>query len=130
MRSREDPLVALWLEKAVTDLRMAELALQEEPPLFEQAMFHAQQAGEKALKGLLVAVDQPVPRTHDCVQVLEHVLESMPDLAAFADDAAFLTQFAVLPRYPGFCIDDLAADARDAYVRARRLVDAAAKVLP
>lgn len=129
MRSRNDPQVAPWLEKAKTDLRMAELALLEEPPLFDQVIFHAQQAGEKALKGLLAAAEHPIPRTHDCVQILEHVLEFLPELARLADDAAFLSQFAVLPRYPGFCVDDLAADASDAYVRAGRLVEEAASAL-
>lgn len=40
-----------WLRKAASDLRTAELARAASPPLQDQAVFHRQQAVEKALKG-------------------------------------------------------------------------------
>jgi len=42
-----------WLEFSGEDIQMAELALTE--GIFRQTCFHAQQAAEKALKGLLVS---------------------------------------------------------------------------
>lgn len=54
--------VALWLEAAGVDLRAAAVLLNEE--IFEVACFHAQQAVEKALKGLLVERSGTHPKGH------------------------------------------------------------------
>ena len=48
-----------WLEKASRDIRMAELAINEE--LYDEAAFHRQQVAEKAL---LVACRIKPPKTH------------------------------------------------------------------
>jgi HEPN domain-containing protein len=42
-----------WLRKAEGDLRAAAVDLGADPPLVDDALFHCQQAVEKALKGLL-----------------------------------------------------------------------------
>lgn len=49
---REDALA--WFEKAHKDLRYAEIDLAAEPPACEDALYHFQQAAEKALKAFLV----------------------------------------------------------------------------
>ncbi|QXD16597.1 HEPN domain-containing protein [Rhodocaloribacter litoris] len=59
-----------WLRRARSDLTLARLS----PPdgvLREDLCFHAQQAAEKALKALWVALEQPVPRTHNLKTLLE-----------------------------------------------------------
>ena len=61
-------VVCMWLEKAMRDLRAAQLLLDEE--LYDEAAFHSQQAAEKALKALLVALRIRPPKTHS----LEHLL--------------------------------------------------------
>lgn len=68
MRPRDDAEVAGWLALVEDDLRIARLAVEQEPPIIGPACFHAQQAAEKAVKALLVALDDiEVPRTHDVV---------------------------------------------------------------
>ena len=42
-----------WLAKASQDLRRVEVLLAAEPPDVEGALFHSQQAAEKALKAFL-----------------------------------------------------------------------------
>ncbi len=42
-----------WFAKAHLDLRTANLVLEAEPPLYEPAVFHCQQAAEKSIKGFL-----------------------------------------------------------------------------
>ena len=42
-----------WFKKASHDIRVAELALGDAPAMTDQSVFHAQQAAEKAMKGLL-----------------------------------------------------------------------------
>ena len=51
-RRRADTLS--WFEKARKDLRCAQIDLAADPPAPEDALYHCQQAAEKALKGLLV----------------------------------------------------------------------------
>jgi HEPN domain-containing protein len=53
-----------WLVKAEADLRGATVDLAAEPPLLEDALFHCQQASEKALKSLLTWHDLPFRKTH------------------------------------------------------------------
>lgn len=53
-----------WLEHAEQDFKAANLVLQD-PALTQTVAFHAQQAVEKLLKGLLEESEQTVPRTHD-----------------------------------------------------------------
>ena len=101
MRRREDPEVHAWLDKARGDLVMADLARKPEQDLPDQALFHAQQAAEKALKALLVALDRPVPRTHDLLVLVDDLVDRFEELDALALDLARLSAYGVAPRYPG-----------------------------
>lgn len=56
-----------WLVRASRDLRGAEHALKADPPLVEDALFHCQQAAEKAMKGFLAWHDRPFGKTMTCV---------------------------------------------------------------
>ena len=47
-----------WLAKAQTDLRAAQVDIAASPPILSDALFHCQQAVEKALKALLAANEQ------------------------------------------------------------------------
>ncbi len=53
-----------WLQKAALDFRGAAIDLDAEPPLLEDALFHCQQAVEKALKEFLAWHDVPFGKTH------------------------------------------------------------------
>ncbi len=57
--------VKAWLAKAGNDLRAAEVGLAADPPLVEDALFHCQQATEKAMKAFLAAYDTPFRKPHD-----------------------------------------------------------------
>ena len=88
-----------WLRYAYSDL---ELARVDRPPkvLFEGLCFHAQQAAEKALKAVLIAKGVPAPKTHNIRTLLdflpEHIIPPQE-----VEDAASLTDYAVISRYPG-----------------------------
>ena len=51
-----------WLARSDEDLRNAEHDLTAVPPFVRDALFHAQQAVEKACKGFLAWHDQPFPK--------------------------------------------------------------------
>lgn len=57
-------LTRAWLVIAREDLTLAELAAGAEPPLHAGALFHCQQAFEKALKAWLTWNGLPFRRTH------------------------------------------------------------------
>lgn len=60
-----------WMEYANNDLRSADFLRQLIPQPWEIIAYHAQQAVEKALKGLLVAKDIRPPRTHDLDELID-----------------------------------------------------------
>ena len=58
-----------WLAKADDDLRGARVDLEVVPPLLEDALFHCQQAVEKAEKSFLTWHDKPFRKTHNLVEL-------------------------------------------------------------
>jgi HEPN domain-containing protein len=91
--------VRAWLTYAEDGLASVGRSL-DPPPLIASALFHAQQAVEKALKGYLVALGHTsIPRTHNLVALAEMGRESggicPPD-----NDLAFLGKFGSRVRYP------------------------------
>lgn len=96
-----DELWRLWLTRARSNLAKAELGRTPDV-LYEDLCFDAQQAAEKALKGVLVFLGVDAPRTHSIVYLLRLIEESgkarVPEgLRA----SAVLTDYAVSTRYPG-----------------------------
>jgi len=90
-----------WLSKAQTDVRCARVSRGADPPILEDALFHCQQACEKALKAFLAWHDVPFRKTHSLEEVGEQCLRLDPSLGAFVDAAVPLTEFAWADRYPG-----------------------------
>lgn len=93
--------VKQWFEKASLDLRGAEVDLNVEPPLIEDALFHCQQAVEKAMKGFLTAHDCPFKKTHDLDELARLCENIDASLASLLNPARDLTVFAWEFRYPG-----------------------------
>ncbi len=71
-----------WLTKAAIDLRGAQIDLAASPPLPEDALFHCQQAVEKALKAFLTFHDRPFRKTHNLEEIGEACLQIDPTLKA------------------------------------------------
>jgi HEPN domain-containing protein len=70
-------------------------------PLLETAVFHCQQAAEKAFKAFLVWHDVPFRRTHSLEEIGEQCLQVDPGLTELVDAAAPLGEYAWRYRYPG-----------------------------
>lgn len=90
-----------WLRRAAEDLRAARVDLDASPPLLEDALFHCQQATEKALKAYLAWHDEPFRKTHDLGELGGLCLTLDPSLGTLLRDAAPLTEYAWRYRYPG-----------------------------
>ena len=122
MRRRDDVEVAAWLAKADGDLRMARFAVNHVDPLFDQACFHAQQAAEKALKALAVALELSPPRTHDLLVLLAALRATLPEAAALEGEAELLSNYSVGPRYPSFLAAETEEEAHAAIAAATTVV--------
>lgn len=88
-----------WLRYAVSDLQLAQMSGAPNVML-ESLSYHAQQCAEKALKAVLVACHIPVPRTHSIGLLLDLLPRHMA-LPEDMEEAATLTDYAVMCRYPG-----------------------------
>ena len=93
-------LVRSWLRKALHDLAAARMLGASDPSLLDIAMYHCQQAAEKALKGFLVYWDQEVARTHDIGLLLKHAMKIELVFDTWKDAADRLTPLATMYRYP------------------------------
>ena len=93
-------LVLAWLSKAADDLRAAEVSLAATPPLCWVAAFHAQQAAEKLLKGLLTFHGTEFEKSHSIDYLLDLCTRRVPEIDSLRADANKLTDYAVELRYP------------------------------
>jgi HEPN domain-containing protein len=86
-----------WFLKAESDLNTAKRMVESDGP-YDTACFHAQQAAEKYLKGLLALRGEPFHRTHD-LEELQHLGEGLPAWPLAGLDLAELSSYAVEARY-------------------------------
>lgn len=85
-----------WMNRASDDLRFAELGLRE--GFYSQVCFLAQQAIEKSLKGSLVALGRPYPKSHSLRELARLVPEL--DLKSWQEELSLLDGYYVPLRYP------------------------------
>ncbi len=101
-----------WLTKADHDLETARRVVASRPPITDTAVYHCQQAAEKALKAVLLQHDQPVRKSHDLVALITHCAKIDPDFSRWVNVAAILTPYATHYRYP--CNESGSGVGRDA----------------
>ena len=82
-------------------MRSAEHGLTASPPLYEDVLFHCQQAVEKALKGFLALHDTPFRKTHSLEEIGQQCIAIEPAMKGLLDQAVPLTEYAWKFRYPG-----------------------------
>jgi HEPN domain-containing protein len=122
--------VRSWLTKARLEFRGAEIDLAASPPLSGDALFHCQQAAEKALKGFLTFHDRPFRKTHDLDELASECERLDGSVVGVLDRARDLTPFAWRFRYPGDDEPPPAADIGEELVVAREVVRAVVERLP
>lgn len=116
------PIAAEWVSKAEGDFAILERECRaRKNPSYDGACFHAQQCAEKYLKARLCEAGISFSKIHDLVALLQQVLDLEPAWETFREDLAFLSDFAVMFRYPGESADrESALDARRRYRLVRR----------
>jgi len=89
-----------WLRRAKSNLIRARLPKHEEV-FWEDYCFDAQQATEKALKGLLLFHKIPFRFVHDIAELLTVLEQNGISLPESIQASAELSDYAVEARYPG-----------------------------
>jgi HEPN domain-containing protein len=102
-----------WLVKALHELRSAHIVSRDPDGPLDTAIYHCQQAAEKALKSWLTWNGIPFERTHDLVQLARQAATSKPAFNQIVQAAQYLTPYASIFRYPGLA--DEAVPARDEF---------------
>lgn len=119
-----------WLDKARADLRAAELDRTAEPPLAGDALFHCQQAVEKAFKAFLTWHDREFRKTHNLEELGEACLQLDDSLRPLVDRAVPLTEYAWKFRYPGEPAEPSSREVDPALVVARAVYEAVLDRVP
>ena len=122
-------LVTGWLAKARHDLDSAKKLAAGDEPIFDTAIYHCQQAAEKALKGYLVHCDQPFDKTHDLNVLVKAAIPYQARFSDFLDTAVELTPYATEYRYPG-AEDPEPDEFEQAFHRARQFLEFVLSLLP
>jgi len=130
MTDAKTQLVRSWLTKAQHDLVSARVLASSNPPLLDTAIFHCQQAAEKAVKGYLVFCDQEVERVHDIEVLIRSAMSCVPEFMDWIDVGIELTPYARIYRYPGNTTDPSQEQFDRAMSAAERLYKFVVSLLP
>lgn len=90
-----------WINRAKSNLARAREGLRISGVYLEDLCFDAQQAAEKALKALLICRGVRFPYVHDLAELLGLVEQAGQKVPETVREAARLTRYAVVTRYPG-----------------------------
>lgn len=87
----------IMLFKAERDFQSGKILYENE--LEESAIYHYQQAGEKALKSFLIFHKNKVPKTHDLTSILDNCINIDLEFEVLYDACEKLTPYATIFRY-------------------------------
>lgn len=90
-----------WLRRARSNFARAAAEPTDPEILLEDLCFDAQQAAEKAIKGVLVHRRIRFPKTHALADLFSLAANNGVEVPANVSAAADLTTYAVETRYPG-----------------------------
>ena len=116
MNEAKRQLVQSWLTKAQHDLASARVLAASNLPLLDTAIYHCQQAAEKAVKGFLVFWDQEFERVHDVEVLIRAAMSYEAGFVDWVEVGRLLTPYARMYRYP----DNVAGPSTRITFRARR----------
>jgi HEPN domain-containing protein len=101
-------------------------------PFYDVAVYHCQQAAEKAVKSFLVEHAKPYEKTHDIEVLIGLAGEIDSDFSTLAEAADALTPYATRFRYPNatFAVEPLPVEYDEALQHAQATYDFVLARLP
>jgi HEPN domain-containing protein len=121
-----------WMVKAWRDVETARRAATGQPPFYDVAVYHCQQAAEKAVKAFLVHHGKTYGKTHDIEVLVDLASEVQSSFSHLADAADALTPYATRFRYPNatFAVEPQPAEYEEALRFAQTIYDFVLNLLP
>jgi len=121
-----------WLTKALHDLQTARITAGAVDGPLDTAIYHCQQAAEKALKGWLSSNNLSFEKTHDIRRLIRQAAGASAGFSRFTTAAEVLTPYVSAFRYPG--LTDQSMPTREEFEEALRhaqaIFDFVLKLLP
>lgn len=114
--------VKSWFLRADEDLLAIKLLLEENGPA-NIICFHAQQVGEKYLKGFLAYHDKHARKIHNLPILLDECQKIDPACRELESEVNYLNQFYMETRYPGDIPDFSLNEAKKALEAATKVRD-------
>jgi HEPN domain-containing protein len=121
-----------WMVKAWRDLETARRSATGEPPFYDIAVYHCQQAAEKAVKAFLVHHGKVCEKTHDIEVLVDLACEFDSSFRKLTDAADALTPYATRFRYPNatFEVEPLPVEYNEALEHAKSVYEFVLNLLP
>ncbi len=123
-------LVKNWLIKASHDLAVSKKLQRDDEQFYDVAIYHCQQAAEKAVKGFLVLHDKEFPKTHDIRLLVQLAISINSAFVKYEDSADLLTPYATEFRYPGEIMEPTSEEMEEGLKQAEEMVDFVISLLP
>ncbi len=123
-------VVGAWIEKSSHDLSSAKILASGNDPILDTAIYHCQQAAEKALKGFLTFHDKRFEKTHDIGELIGECEKINPEFSKWIHLGDMLTPCAWEYRYPGVTSDPSENEFDEAYKIADQLYKFTLRLLP
>ncbi len=98
---QNETIARKWIKRAESSLAKSKIGVNVENILLEDLCFDAQQATEKALKGLLAFTNISIPKTHSISFLIKTLKDGGVPIPNSIIDSVTLTSYAVETRYPG-----------------------------
>lgn len=111
-----------WFARAEEDLTTTQILLTENGSV-NLACFHAQQAGEKYLKGFLAHHDKHTRKSHDLILLLGECRKLDQDFVKLEEALVYLAKFYIQSRYPDDFIQFSRPEAEKALQFGRQIKD-------
>jgi HEPN domain-containing protein len=123
-------LVQGWLIRPQNDLATARKLAEHPDPLLDTAIYHCQQAAEKAVKAFLSFHERTIVKTHDVRFLVNQALPLEPGFEDWLESAECLTPYATAFRYPDEVLEPEGEEFETARDAAAGLVAFVLSVLP
>ncbi|MCP4756270.1 MAG: HEPN domain-containing protein [Proteobacteria bacterium] len=116
--------------KAKHDLAAANKLGDDKESYYDVAIYHCQQAAEKAIKGFLTLHDIEFPKTHDIRLLVQMAIKANPAINQYEDSADLLTPYATEFRYPGEIMNPSKEELSEAITKAEEILNFIIRQLP
>ena len=123
-------LVKAWLLKAQHDLISVRKLVAGDDPIWDTAIYHCQQAAEKALKGFLVFHDIRFRKIHDLEKLIELCQGIDEQFTQWLYAADILTPYATASRYPDELFEPDQKQLEEAFELAQKIYNFVLAKLP